>query len=302
MPKPAGSAVDARGAVGGRQHEGRSFSPRRPPRSCWRLPRAQVRAPTDSPSETQIAVGPSAWPSGTTGQYGLHIDPSLAGTPASVDRRLSRWSRTPTVNWPRWMSPTWPIRTTALPLLDRPDRGRQLAPACHRPPEAMPIRATSTRPGADDAFSASLLAGRRHLRHEPDEHQRLHGRRLDLLRRTDRLHPHHRQRRPRLDRRPRPQGPRPPADPVPLLAAGAGPAGAATGVADVPRQPAQTGTDRSGVARATSRRRRLGLVRRPPMAIDTGSKPKAGPRPVRAPRGRTSAVKAGPRKPPFGCS
>ena len=31
------------------------------------------------PSETQIAPAPSSWPSGTTGQYGLHIDPSLLG-------------------------------------------------------------------------------------------------------------------------------------------------------------------------------------------------------------------------------
>lgn len=43
-------------------------------------------APTDSPSETQIVVGPSAWPSGTTGQYGLHIDPSLLGLlPRTID-------------------------------------------------------------------------------------------------------------------------------------------------------------------------------------------------------------------------
>jgi hypothetical protein len=35
--------------------------------------------PTSTPSETQIAPASSAWPSGTTGQYGLHIDPSLLG-------------------------------------------------------------------------------------------------------------------------------------------------------------------------------------------------------------------------------
>ena len=41
--------------------------------------------PTSTPNETQIPFGPSAWPSGTTGQYGLHIDPSLLGRlPRSV--------------------------------------------------------------------------------------------------------------------------------------------------------------------------------------------------------------------------
>jgi hypothetical protein len=35
--------------------------------------------PTSTPNETPIAAAPSAWPSGTTGQYGLHIDPSLLG-------------------------------------------------------------------------------------------------------------------------------------------------------------------------------------------------------------------------------
>ena len=36
-------------------------------------------APTGTPNETEIAPGPTTWPSGTTGQYGLHIDPSLLG-------------------------------------------------------------------------------------------------------------------------------------------------------------------------------------------------------------------------------
>jgi hypothetical protein len=41
--------------------------------------------PTNTANETQIPFGPSAWPSGTTGQYGLHIDPSLLGRlPRSV--------------------------------------------------------------------------------------------------------------------------------------------------------------------------------------------------------------------------
>ena len=35
--------------------------------------------PSYTPNETQIPFGPSAWPSGTTGQYGLHVDPSLLG-------------------------------------------------------------------------------------------------------------------------------------------------------------------------------------------------------------------------------
>jgi len=30
-----------------------------------------------SPTYTAVPIGPTAWPSGTTGQYGLHIDPSL---------------------------------------------------------------------------------------------------------------------------------------------------------------------------------------------------------------------------------
>jgi hypothetical protein len=32
-----------------------------------------------SPTYTAVPIGPTAWPSGTTGQYGLHIDPSLLG-------------------------------------------------------------------------------------------------------------------------------------------------------------------------------------------------------------------------------
>jgi hypothetical protein len=35
--------------------------------------------PAPTPSETQVTPVPTAWPSGTTGQYGLHIDPSLLG-------------------------------------------------------------------------------------------------------------------------------------------------------------------------------------------------------------------------------
>jgi hypothetical protein len=42
--------------------------------------------PAPSPNETQIAPAPTVWPSGTTGQYGLHIDPSLLGLlPRTVD-------------------------------------------------------------------------------------------------------------------------------------------------------------------------------------------------------------------------
>ncbi len=41
---------------------------------------------TGTPTETQIPFGPTPWPSGTTGQYGLHIDPSLLGLlPRTVD-------------------------------------------------------------------------------------------------------------------------------------------------------------------------------------------------------------------------
>ncbi|HEU6440184.1 MAG TPA: hypothetical protein VFC12_07080 [Terriglobales bacterium] len=32
-----------------------------------------------SPTYTAVPIGPTAWPSGTTGQYGLRIDPSLLG-------------------------------------------------------------------------------------------------------------------------------------------------------------------------------------------------------------------------------
>ena len=42
--------------------------------------------PTPSaPAYTAVPIGPTAWPSGTTGQFGLHIDPSLlAKLPAHV--------------------------------------------------------------------------------------------------------------------------------------------------------------------------------------------------------------------------
>jgi len=32
-----------------------------------------------TPDFTQVPIGPTAWPNGTTGQYGLRIDPSLLG-------------------------------------------------------------------------------------------------------------------------------------------------------------------------------------------------------------------------------
>jgi hypothetical protein len=32
-----------------------------------------------TPSAREVPIGPTPWPSGTTGQYGLHIDPSLLG-------------------------------------------------------------------------------------------------------------------------------------------------------------------------------------------------------------------------------
>jgi len=37
-----------------------------------------VASPT--PKYTAVAIGPTAWPSGTTGHYGLRVDPSLLGT------------------------------------------------------------------------------------------------------------------------------------------------------------------------------------------------------------------------------
>lgn len=36
-------------------------------------------AATPTPASTEVPIGPTPWPSGTTGQYGLHIDPSLLG-------------------------------------------------------------------------------------------------------------------------------------------------------------------------------------------------------------------------------
>jgi hypothetical protein len=44
----------------------------------------EVATPTP-PRYTAVPIGPTAWPSGTVGQYGLRIDPSLLGRlPASV--------------------------------------------------------------------------------------------------------------------------------------------------------------------------------------------------------------------------
>jgi hypothetical protein len=41
---------------------------------------------TPTPFDTEVPIGPTPWPSGTTGQYGLHIDPSLlARLPGTVD-------------------------------------------------------------------------------------------------------------------------------------------------------------------------------------------------------------------------
>ena len=36
-------------------------------------------AASPTPAYTAVPIGPTAWPSGTTGQYGLRIDPSLLG-------------------------------------------------------------------------------------------------------------------------------------------------------------------------------------------------------------------------------
>jgi hypothetical protein len=40
---------------------------------------AACGAATGTPPATEVPLGATAWPSGTTGQYGLHIDPSLLG-------------------------------------------------------------------------------------------------------------------------------------------------------------------------------------------------------------------------------
>jgi hypothetical protein len=39
-----------------------------------------------APLYTEVPIGPTAWPGGTIGQYGLHVDPSLLGrVPSTVD-------------------------------------------------------------------------------------------------------------------------------------------------------------------------------------------------------------------------
>ena len=44
---------------------------------------------TPTPFDTEVPIGPTPWPSGTTGQYGLHIDPSLLGKlPHTVGARV----------------------------------------------------------------------------------------------------------------------------------------------------------------------------------------------------------------------
>jgi len=46
---------------------------------------ASAATPT-LPLYTEVPIGPTAWPAGTIGQYGLHIDPTLlARLPATVD-------------------------------------------------------------------------------------------------------------------------------------------------------------------------------------------------------------------------
>ena len=47
---------------------------------------AACGAATATPPATDVPIGATAWPSGTTGQYGLHVDPSLLGRlPRSVN-------------------------------------------------------------------------------------------------------------------------------------------------------------------------------------------------------------------------
>jgi hypothetical protein len=47
-------------------------------------PTATVRPPATS--YTAVPIAPTAWPNGTVGQYGLHVDPTLLGLlPQSVD-------------------------------------------------------------------------------------------------------------------------------------------------------------------------------------------------------------------------
>jgi hypothetical protein len=42
--------------------------------------------PSPAPNYTSVHIGPTPWPAGTTGQFGLHIDPSLlAKLPSTVD-------------------------------------------------------------------------------------------------------------------------------------------------------------------------------------------------------------------------
>jgi hypothetical protein len=43
-------------------------------------------ATATQPFFTEVPIGPTAWPGGTIGQYGLHVDPSLLGRlPSTVD-------------------------------------------------------------------------------------------------------------------------------------------------------------------------------------------------------------------------
>jgi hypothetical protein len=47
---------------------------------------AACAGPQPTPAFTAYPIGPTAWPNGTTGQYGLYIDPSLlARLPQTVD-------------------------------------------------------------------------------------------------------------------------------------------------------------------------------------------------------------------------
>lgn len=81
--------------TGRRAETGRRFGTRRPGRSAAAAMLAAIlvfvaacgsAAPSTIPTTyTAVPIGPTAWPSGTVGQYGLRIDPSLLSLlPASV--------------------------------------------------------------------------------------------------------------------------------------------------------------------------------------------------------------------------
>jgi hypothetical protein len=127
-----------------------------------------------SPTYTAVPIGPTAWPSGTTGQYGLRIDPSLLGK--------------------------LPAHAGALPItedagsestvLDDPDAAKTLdrfvaaSAGDISDPDWVNISI-----GLDRSIrEGRLLAGRTRDGHQPGADWRLHGRRIHVWRWSYGLH------------------------------------------------------------------------------------------------------------------